>query len=240
MAGRCRAPVGASGVPCYARTMEGGSDLPERRLVLLYAPPGSRAGLAALLELDDALASLLRTTREPAIAQIRLAWWRERLSELGVKPPPAMPVLQAVAEHVVGQAGITGAMLVPIVEGWEVLIEAEALDRAALQQYAAGRGEALFALVARLAGRETPQSAGEGWALADLSRHLDRPEDAALAAEMATIRLAPRRRWPRALRGLGAMTILAGMDLDTPSGESIPTGSPRRVARLLWMRLFGR
>ena len=39
----------------------------ERALILTYAPPAGRAALAALLGLDDALAQLLRTTREPAI-----------------------------------------------------------------------------------------------------------------------------------------------------------------------------
>ena len=38
----------------------------ERTLALSYAPAAARAGVAALLALDDTLGTLLRTTREPA------------------------------------------------------------------------------------------------------------------------------------------------------------------------------
>jgi hypothetical protein len=38
------------------------------------------------------------TIREPLLAEIRLAWWRERLTDLAHgKPPPAQPLLRALA-----------------------------------------------------------------------------------------------------------------------------------------------
>ena len=66
---------------------------PERVLALSYAGEG-RGALAALLALDDSLATLLRTTREPALGQMRLAWWREALERLDTAPPPAEPSRQ--------------------------------------------------------------------------------------------------------------------------------------------------
>lgn len=210
------------------------SDDPERALILTYAPPARRAALAALLALDDALATLLRTTREPAIGQIRLAWWRERLEALHAGVVPAEPVLQAIAA-----ARLNGAALVPIVDGWEVLIE-ERLDREALGRFAAGRGT-LF--VAAGGGSGDPlAAAGQGWALADLARHLGDAGEAAEARAMASnlLEAATASRWSREGRAMGAMAHLARRDLRLADGEAPPVGSPARVGRLLWHRLTGR
>ncbi|MES2442577.1 MAG: squalene/phytoene synthase family protein [Pseudomonadota bacterium] len=211
---------------------------PERDLILTYAPPAGRAALAALLMLDDALAGLLRTTSAPAVGQIRLAWWREALERLDSAPPPAEPVLQAVAA-----SGLKGSALTPIVHGWEVLIEAEALDGAALARFGEGRG-ALFALAGAAMGAEGDPlgAAGQGWALADLARHLG-PEDEAMAARALAgplLHAATRARWSRNGRALGAMAHLARRDLALPAGTPAPVGAPGRVARLLWHRLTGR
>ena len=207
---------------------------PERDLILAYAPPRGRAALAALLMLDDALAALLRTTREPAIGQIRLAWWREALERLDAAPPPAEPVLQAVAA-----SGLKGGALTPIVHGWEVLIEADRLDATALARFGEGRGS-LFVLAGEAMGAKGDPlyEAGQGWALADLARHLDPPEEAALARAAATRLLdtATRLRWSRNGRALGAMALLARRDLDTDR-EIAPIS---RILRLLWHRATGR
>lgn len=210
---------------------------PERALILTYAAPAGRAALAALLGLDDALARLLRTTREPAIGQIRLAWWRERLEALGEGPAPAEPVLQALAA-----SGLAGAPLVPVVDGWEVLIE-ERLDGDALARFGAGRG-ALFVDAGKALGAvgDPLAEAGQGWALADLARHLGDPAEAAEARAMASPLLdaATSVRWSREGRALGAMAHLARRDLGLEAGAVAPVGAPSRVARLLWHRLSGR
>lgn len=211
---------------------------PERDLILTYAPAPGRAALAALLMLDEALAALLRTTREPAIGQIRLAWWREALERLDGAPPPAEPVLQAVAA-----SGLKGSALTPIVHGWEVLIEAERLDAAALARFGEGRGTLfLRAGEAMGAGGDPLREAGQGWALADLARHLAPPEEAAAARALAgpLLDTATRVRWSANGRALGAMALLARRDLRLPAGQPAPVGAPGRVARLLWHRLTGR
>lgn len=215
---------------------------PERGLVLTYAAPDSRAGLAAVLALDDALAQLLRTTREPALGQLRLAWWREALEKLDTAPPPSEPVLQALAAHVVPHGG--GAALVPIVHGWEVLVEEEGLDAAALTRFAEGRG-AVFAAAGRVLGadpRDPVTQAGQGWALSDLARHLAEPAEAQAARALAQplLAAAARTRWSGRARALGAMAHLARMDLALPSDAPVPIGAPGRVARLLWHRMTGR
>lgn len=216
---------------------------PERALVLAYAPADRRSALAALLALDDALALLLRTTREPALGQLRLAWWREALARLDTEPAPAEPVLQGIASTLL-PLGITGASLVPIVHGWEVLVEEEALDADALARFAAGRGT-LFVAAARALGTSVDDpvdAAGKGWALADLARHLRAPEEASEARRQAAGALEPAlgQRWSGRGRALGALAHLARMDLALPGEAPVPHGAPGRVARLFWHRLTGR
>lgn len=214
---------------------------PERGLVLTYAGP-HRAALAALLALDDALATLLRTTSEPALGQMRLAWWREALERLDTAPAPAEPVLRALAAEVLPR-GVTGLSLVPIVHGWEVLVEEEQLDADALRRFGAGRGQLFVAAGAALGAAGDPLvEAGQGWALADLARNLKEPGEAGEARHQAAPLLASAtaRRWSGAGRALGAMAHLARLDLALPADTPTPIGAPRRVGRLLWHRLTGR
>lgn len=216
---------------------------PERALALSYAPRAGLAALEALLALDDALAQLLRTTREPALGQLRLAWWREALARLDSEAAPAEPVLQALAREVLPK-GVRGASLVPIVHGWEVLVEEEALDRDALRRFGEARGE-LFVVAGTAMGAAPDDplaAAGQGWALVDLARHLRAAGEAAEARDLAAPLLeeAMSRRWSRNGRALGALAHLARLDLRVPADEDPPVGAPYRVGRLFWHRLTGR
>ncbi|MCX8476897.1 MAG: squalene/phytoene synthase family protein [Sphingomonas sp.] len=216
---------------------------PERSLALSYAPPAARRALEALLGLDDALAQLLRTTREPAVGQLRLAWWREALAKLDGEPAPAEPVLQALERAVIA-SGVQGTSLVPIVHGWEVLVEETILDRDALRRFGGGRGQ-LFVVAGAAMGaspRDPLAAAGQGWALADLARHLRVPAEAMEARAMASALLdqATAARWSRNGRALGALAHLARLDLRAPEGSEPPIGAPHRVGRLFWHRLTGR
>lgn len=213
------------------------SDDPSRALVLSYAPPRRKPGLEALLALDDALGALLRSTSEPALGQLRLAWWRESLEKLDEAPAPAQPVLQGLSAHILPH-GVSGASLVPIVHGWEVLVEEEQLDSPALQRFAAGRGS-LFAAAGMVLGADTSDPldlAGQGWALTDLAGNLGAPNEAEMVRAIARPLLssALQQRWSRPARSLGAMAHLAQMEL-------VDSGGPvRRVGRLFWHRLSGR
>jgi phytoene synthase len=206
----------------------------ERALALSYAARG-RDAAAALLALDDRLAAILRRTTEPLVGQMRLTWWREALEKLDAAPPPAEPVLAALAAEVLPR-GIRGVDLAPIIDGWEALLE-EPLDAAAIERHAM-RGRALFEALARVIGAsgDPVAAAGEGWALADLVRHLSDADARRRAADLAKPRLdaALAARWSRNGRPLGALAHLARLDL---AGRQ---RSPWRVARLLAHRLTGR
>ncbi|MBB5709102.1 hypothetical protein [Sphingomonas xinjiangensis] len=213
------------------------AERPLRELILAYAPANGRAGLSALLALDDTLARLMRTTHEPALGQLRLAWWRDSLPRLDTAPAPAEPVLQGLEAHILSR-GVSGASLVPIVHGWEVLVEEERLHSDALKRFAEGRG-VLFVAAGAAIGAQTDDPldlAGRGWALADLANNLSNPEEAAEVRAEARPILADalKRRWSPGARALGAMAHISLMDMDEGRRPI------RRLGRLLWHRLSGR
>lgn len=207
---------------------------PERKLALAYVPATRRAAVGALWRLDVALASVPATGREPMVSRIRLAWWREALERLDREPPPAEPVLGALARHVL-PAGIEGAELAGLAEAWEPLLSPEPLAEAELNEYARLRG-ALFPLSARLLGGEA--CCGEIWALADLARHSSSQAEAGAALALAR-RMEPPARWAGPLRPLGMLVLLARDD----ARRGLPMarqGSPGRILRMLGHRLTGR
>ncbi len=205
----------------------------ERRMILSYAGSDRREGLSALFALDDALAAILRSTRDAMVGQLRLTWWHDALTSLDTRPPPAEPVLRALATHVLPK--VSGATLAGMVEGWEELLDPEPLDVERLRRFAAARGGGLFAAGAAVLGasNDPAAAAGRGWALVDLAAHVrdDKARDLATALAAGDLNAAAGVRWSRAGRPLGALLHLSRMPRDAAG---------RRVARAVWHRLTGR
>ncbi|MEO5865659.1 MAG: squalene/phytoene synthase family protein [Sphingomonas sp.] len=217
---------------------------PERALVIGYACATDRAGLRALLRLDDMLAQIARTTRDPLVGQMRFTWWHAALNSLDTAPPAAQPILQALAADVMPR-GVSGAALATLIEGWEILVDPSPLGDAALRDHAVLRGGVLFRLagmVLRASEADPLEAAGQGWALADLARHVVDRNTAVRAASLASVELdaATAVRWSRNGRPLGALAHLARLDLRLPLQSRLPVGAPSRVARLFWHRIAGR
>jgi phytoene synthase len=206
---------------------------PDRQLALAYIPAPVRPGVEALWRLDASFASILATGTEPLISQMRLAWWREALEWLDTAPPLAEPVLEALAAHVLPV--VSGAELAAMEEGWLILLSEEALTGDALARYARLRGGLLFAYSARLlGGPDFPVGqAGELWALADLARHSRR------ADEIKSPPSESKKRWPRKLRPLGMLAMLAKRDLERLGLEQEQPGSPGRILRMIRHRISG-
>ena len=208
---------------------------PDRTLALAYVSARHREAVRALWTLDGALGAVLTSAREPAIRQIKLAWWREALERLDTAPAPAEPVLQALEAHVMPRA-ITGADLSGFEEGWRMLL-ADRLDTDSLDLYAANRGARLFRLTARILGDDQPEERlGEGWALTDLARNLSDASERNAALVAACARLNRHGAGPRPL------TMLAKLARHDASGglPFEPQGSPRRMAAMFVHRLTGR
>lgn len=211
---------------------------PEFRLAMGYADSSERPALEALFALDDTLAGILRTTREPLVGQMRLTWWYEALKRLDTAPAPAEPVLTALQACVL-PAGVSGVMLAGMTDGWEALLE-PVLDAAAVDRFARDRGRQLFELAGSMLSVSDARIglAGEGWALADLSQRLSDAPSRMLARARAVGALdaALRGRWPGKARALGALALSARFDI---SASPAPPGGPKRVGRLAWHRLTG-
>jgi len=209
---------------------------PDLTLALSYVPAARRPALEALFRLDTALGAVLAGGREPMISRIKLAWWREALEKLDRERAPDEPALMAAAAHLL-PAGVSGAELAAMEEGWAVLLSDAALTGDDLSLYASRRGGLLFDFAARLLGGGGI-AGGEAWALVDLARHSgnDLDRDAALAAARG---LPPPLRVPTRLRPLGMLAALARRDAEATRGHWEPQGAPRRMLRMLLHRVTG-
>ncbi len=201
----------------------------DRLLALSYVAAARRPALSALWRLDAGLADLAVGAREPMLARIKLAWWRDALTALDVAPPPGEPLLREVARTLLPM-GVSGADLARLEEGWVALLADDVTG------YAAARGATLFDLSARVLGGDAPAGSGATWALVDLARRLpERASDALTAVPKG----AGRCSWPTKLRPLGMLAALAARDVAAglpPERE----GSPGRMARMLRLRVTGR
>ena len=188
------------------------------------------------------MGGVLRTTSEPQLGAIRLAWWRERLQELDSgAPAPAEPRLQAVARELLPR-GVAGGSLAALEDGWLRLLDPFPWDVAASEAIWF-RGRRLFALAAQLLGKtgDDIEEAGGLWALVDVARHCSDAESRELL--LAQARVFARRltgtRFPSSLRPLSMLAALAIRDC-RGGAPFEAEGTPGRAGAMLRHRLFGR
>lgn len=177
------------------------------------------------------MADVVARSTQPALAAIKLAWWRERLEELDAGKVPAEPRLKAAAAELLPH-GIGGAELAGLEEGWAGLL----YDPPEIG-LVAEHGARLFAIGARLLGvdfqYDTTGVAGSLFAKVDAARR-GLIACAAQGAGRASMRI-PRRA--RALTGLAA---LAARDLRQGGRPFEAEATPGRAWTLLRHRLTGR
>lgn len=193
---------------------------PDRLLSLAYAGADVRARLRLAFALDEVLADVLRTVREPMIAQIRLAWWRDQLGALSTGAAPAPEPLVIQIGRIFRPAEI--ATLSDLTAAWELLLQ-DPLGNAAIVQFSNLRGSVLASVFNSPALTTTLAF----WSMADFAFHCS---DAKLAAEVALMAegSAPARLrpMPRAVRVLAG---LARDDLADPVARR--PASPGRMIR---------
>lgn len=204
----------------------------DRVLMLRQVPAEVRPAIEALWQVDAAMGDVVARATQPALAAVKLAWWRDRLEELETGPAPAEPRLRAAAKYLL-PASVTGAELAALEDGWATLLE-EDVDAARVAE----RGIQLFRLAARLLGADEARTgdAGALYALVSIGRRgvpelLDKAETYAPALA--------RQRFPRPLRPLTGLARLAVRDLRRGASFEIE-GSPPRLAAMLRHRLTGR
>lgn len=188
------------------------------------------------------MGDVVRTTSEPQVGAIRLAWWRERLEEIdrGVAAP-AEPRLKAV-ESVLLPRGVRGRDLAGLDQGWLSLFDPFPWEPGTSEAIWF-RGRLLFAMAARLLARtdDAIEEAGGLWALVDVARHCSDAESRRMLDEQARTfaRELGGTRFPAALRPLSMLAAIAVRDL--ARGEPFEReGTPGRVLALAAHRLTGR
>ena len=184
------------------------------RLALAYAPAVTRGKWLTLLALDVRLAGVVRAAREPILAQMRLAWWRDRLRDRAANWPKGEPLLAAMAcwgdEH--------GA-LIALVDGWEALLGDAPLSAETLAQWVEGRVSVCQAMAQ---GDARAARMARGWALADLATHLGHPDEVAAIAGQVTARDWRAERLPRGMRPLAILHGVAARGRgDRDKGQKI-------------------
>jgi phytoene synthase len=196
----------------------------------------------ALFAVDEAMGSVVRTTTEPMLGQIRLAWWRERLEEIAEgKSAPAEPRLRAV-ERELKQSEALVPTLAGLTFGWERLFEPFPWSTGIADAIAL-RGRALFTLGALiLEGADRPfESGGDVWALVDTARRCSDTESRDLLLGEAG-RLSAGvvgATVPAELRPLTMLTKLALRDL-SGTGPFEVEGTRGRAWTMLRHRWTGR
>lgn len=197
----------------------------DRDLVRLHWPAELRPAFDALLGIDDAMAEVVSAASQPALAAIKLAWWREALERIDKAPAPAEPRLQAVASELLPR-GISGGDLAKLETGWAALLQ-EYPD----QGLVLDRGTILFGLGARLlgGGGEEVAAAGRLYVAGQLKR---RGMECAAVPAVDAIKRVPRR-----LRPITALGVLGRRDLEN---DREPEATPSRAWALIRHRLTGR
>ena len=175
------------------------------QLMLGYATRDQRPLHRLCWALDARLAGVFRSVREPAIADIRFAWWRDALARNDQSKGRGDPLIDAWRSF--GLAQTHRAYVEEVVDGWAQLVGQEGVDALVLTQFAEARGGGLFGLLADVAvlPADNPfRAAGAQWALWDLAGHIGQEGAAAAclaaAASYEPLTLPTRAKMPKALR----------------------------------------
>ena len=189
---------------------------PPTNLAIAYAPINVRSAFSLLLQIDQRFANILRNAREPMIAQIKMAWWREAFGKAPHQRPRGEPLLQAL-----NQTGelIPYTALEALVLGWEMLLEAEQWNQEMIDGHASLRAQAVFLTYGQWVGStQDVLPVGQLWAINSLRSDFPERVSDSIAARHASI---------SRTRALRPLSILA-MSMRTASGP-----------RLVWHALTG-
>jgi len=167
------------------------------------------------------------------LAQLKLAWWRDRLSADPEGWPRGEPMLARLA---VWENAARG--LLPLVDGWEALLDEQPLSTAALTAFAEGRADAMAALAARLgADRNAARTTGRRWALADRALRAG-PEPDGAAARRLLAEALPATTVGTAMRPLAVLAGLSERAVRRGEGEAL--AGPSALFAALRLGLLGR
>ena len=205
-----------------------------QQVALAHSPADVARMLAPVFALDRRCARIVGGTSEPALSQIRLAWWRERLAE----PVSVRPKGDAVLDSLSRWSGLE-AGLIAMVEAWEMLL-ADQLSPVEVAEYCEGRA-APVRQWCHAAGLDA--HAGDAaacislWSCADLAAHLGEGEEKRTVVASGKARPSPMLL-PKRLRGIAILGELGRRAL--LRGGDVPMSTRGDALAVLRMSLLGR
>lgn len=188
--------------------LEQGRLADEQRIALAYMRGEECDMLAGALALDQRLARIVAHASEPALAQMRLAWWRDNLSKPVSERASGDRVLDALGRHWLGRE----QALQQLVDGWEHLLGEEPLAEGAARQFAEGRAGIFLAVTectSRTDSTERVLKAAQRWALADAAAHTSRKGERNMLVRLGLEQGQRPVRLPGSMRGLAVLDALA-------------------------------
>lgn len=187
------------------------------------------------------MADVIATSTQPVLGAIRLAWWRERLEELGRgNNAPAEPRLRAIGTELLPH-GVSGRELSKLEDAWFPLLD-DFPWKAAQSEGLRQRGRMLFGIGARLLDGDPgdTESAGALWSLVDGARHCSDVHSRMFLLDEARRAIAelPRNRPPKSLRRLTGLAAIAAHDVlrNKPLGLAEPDAGRGMAAFLHYIR----
>jgi hypothetical protein len=207
---------------------------PDFRLALAYSTTRSRTVDTVLMRFDSTLQRLTESSREPALAQIKLRWWGDQLDAMTSDTASAAhPLLSEMKAAELGKEALRASSL--LIEAWEMtLIRGPEM----VEQHARARGDALFCAAALASVPESAAHArqvGQGWGLAraiGLDPVLKESARAQFSAYGPSDLPKPLRAW-RILASLAQSDLISDRKIVSP-------GSPRRMLRAARLAFFSR
>lgn len=141
---------------------------PDRYLTALFAPPAQRETLFLLYAFDHELARARAVTREPVVALMRLAWWREVVEGAARAHEVAAPLGEALAAGLLKREDLLDA-----IEAREIEAEPEIPTLADWRAYLLGSAGGIAVAAGRLLGAPEPEALrprGAAWGAASVLR----------------------------------------------------------------------
>jgi len=202
---------------------------PDRFLTALFAPAARRPALLALYAFNHELARAREAVREPALALIRLHWWREVVQGAVRQHEVATPLAAAIAGGALSRDD-----LLALIDAREVEADPCILTLDAWLAYLRGTAGGLTVAAARSLGAEAPEALrdlGAAYGAAGVLRAvpvLALQGRCLLPADV----LAEAGLSPEAVIGApDAPTVRAVLGTLASAGKALLAGMPRRLKR---------
>lgn len=190
-------------------------------LALAYAARGDRPRFLSLFAIDERMRRTVSSAREPLLAQMRLAWWRDQLTQIQRHRSGPDPLLALIATSWKGEA----RPLVALVDGWEALLAEIPRARDDFETFIEGRADAaagLARMVEPAADEGAVKSATRCWTTADLLAKLRVEQERDAVKRIAAILPQRPPLLPRSLRPLTVLAVLGTQALSR-GGEPLLT-----------------